>query len=508
MDTNDNNLTKTKSKGKTIHRRTADWYSSSSSPSSSSSSSSRSKRHHSSQPKTVLSKLRKRSSSEFRSRSSSNVRTSRSHSNTSSGPSLRSNSPLEGELKMPTVISKKLNYSEKIAKKMKKTFQLYDKVVPFKTSLHVCNLFYLYLFKKYKMDCVISNLQDGVELLLNLKNTNAIKTRTHDYLIKQTSEKIISCILNGSKIIIIPLTFEIFIDGQPMGSHANLLIYRHNTSQLEHFEPHGPTYVGIGEDFVSDQINAFLKGFVKNLNSLIKEENKLEGKHEKIQPIKLINAHFVCSDLQGLQALEAESETPLLIIEPDGYCAAWSMFFTELCLKNPERSSRDIYDAIMERTDLYDDKNTYLRNVIRGYTFFINNKIAKHFSHVFDEDGFLENMESVVEQFDFDNPDPIEAAKLHSYSDKLLEIMEVETGKKTNKTIAYPEVRSRYNEFTQGIREETSSSSYKSDHHISPPRKTKKSTFLHRSSSPRSEPLPNSDKGVGQRKTRNRRKTK
>ena len=480
--------------------------SSRSSNSSNSSNSSRSKSHHSSQPKTVLSKPRNRSRSDLRTRSKSNQKIPRSHTITSSGSYLRSNSPLQGDLKMPTVISKKLNYSEKIAEKMQKTFQLYDKVVPFKATLHLSNLFYLYLFKKYKMNCIISNWHNGVELLLDLKNTDPIKNTNNDDLIEETSQKIINCILDGSEIIIIPLIFEIFIDEQPMGSHANLLIYRKNTSQLEHFEPHGPTYEGVGGEFVTDHINAFLKTFVKILNSLINNENKLEGllgKREKIQKVKLINAHYVCSDLQGLQVLEETSEMPRLIIELDGYCAAWSMFFTELCLKNPERSSRDIYDAIMEKTELYDDKNTYLRNVIRGYTYFINNKIAKHFSHIFDEDGFLQNMESMVKQFDFDNPDPIEEAKLFSYRDKLLEIMEVETGKKTDKTNAYPEVRTRYNEFTQGIRPKTSSSSYKSDHRVSPPRKTKKTTFLPTmlSDHPSGSPTAKGAKGIGRRKT-------
>ena len=428
--------------------------------------------------------------------SSSNVKTgSRTHTSTSSGSYARSKSPLQDELKMPEVISKKLNYSEKIGKKMKKIFQSYDKVVPFKASLHISNLFYLYLFKKYKMNCIISNWQGGIEIPLDLKNTDPIQNTIHDDLIEQTSDKIINCILDGSKIIIIPLIFEIIIDEQPMGSHANLLIYRKNTSQLEHFEPHGPTYEGVGGEFGTEQINAFLKRFVTTLNSLIINENKLEGllgKREKIQKIKLINAHFVCSDLQGLQALEETSKMPRLIIEPAGYCAAWSMFFTELCLKNPERSSRDIYDAIMEKTELYDDKNSYLRNVIRGYTYFINNKIAKHFSYIFDEDGFLQNMESIIKQFDFNNPDPIEADKLFSYRDKILEIMEIETGEKTDKT--YPEVRSRYNEFSQGIREETSSSSYKSENAVSPPRKTKKTPFLHTT--------PHGNKGLGQRKTK------
>jgi hypothetical protein len=411
---------------------------------------------------------------------------------------------------MPKVIPDKLNYSERVGKKIKKTFQMYDKVVPFRASLHLSNLFYLYLFKKYKMNCVILNPpQYRVELLLKFKNTDPINNSNYDDLIEETSEKIIKCILDGSKIIIIPFIFDTIIDEQPMGTHVNLLIYRHNTSQLEHFEPHGPTYGGVGRKFVPEQINAFLIRFVEKLNSLIKKENKLEGlvrKREQIQKINLINAHFVCSDLEGLQALEEASETPRLIIEPEGYCAAWSMFFTELCLKNPERSSRDIYDAIMEKTELYDDKNTYLRNVIRGYTYFINNKIAKHFSRIFDEDGFLANMESIVKQFDIDNPDPIEVAKLFSYRDKLMEIMEVETGNKTNKTNAYPEVRSRYNEFAQSIREETSSSSYsssKSKHHVSPPRKTQKATS-HTS-------LPSgslSAKGVGRIKLKNKTKNK
>jgi hypothetical protein len=466
----------------------------------------------------VKSNLPVRSSSEFRSRASSNLRTPRSH--TSSGPRprsksrsrsrSRSNSPLQKDLKMPGVLSRKLNYSEKIAKKMKKTFQSHDKVVPFTASFHLSNLFFLYLFKKYKMNCIIPGWRYGIDLHLDLKNTDPIINDFQDDLIEQITEKILNCILDGSKIIIIPFIFEIIIDDQPMGSHANLLIYRRNTGQIEHFEPHGAVYEGVGGEFVTEQIHAFLKRFVKNLNSLIKEkeENKLEGllgKREKIQKIKLINSYDVCPEIEGLQALEETSDMPRLIIEPDGYCSAWSMFFTELCLKNPERSSRDIYDAIMERTELYDDKNAYLRNVIRGYTYFINNKIAKHFSHVFDEDGFIQNIDSIVEQLDFNNPDPIEGDKLMSYRDKLLEIIEVETGQRSDKTKAYPEARSRYNEFTRGIREETSSSSYKSDHHISPPRKTQKSSFQSRS-----PPHSNADKGVGlkKRKTKGMKKGK
>jgi len=153
------------------------------------------------------------------------------------------------------------------------------------------------------------------------------------------------------------------------------------------------------------------------------------------------------------------------LIEPEGYCEAWTMFFTELCLKNPEMSSREVYEAVMDKTELYENKNNYLRNIIRGYTAFINNKIEKHFSRVFDEPMSSTKIHRIVE----------EKKDNGKYLDKLLEIMEVESG--TNfyaKTRAHPHIRYKYKEFTEGIRPETSSSSLKSADRVSPKRKTAK----------------------------------
>jgi hypothetical protein len=250
------------------------------------------------------------------------------------------------------------------------------------------------------------------------------------------------------------------------GAHANLLIYRANTGVMEHFEPHGHEFGGKGSAYVNKTLNGYLEQFVKLINKDIKANNKtLNEDQEKLPKITLIKAHDNCPEIRGVQALEERSVIPKnALIEPEGYCEAWSMFFTELCLKNPEMSSREIYTAIMDKTQLYDNKNNYLRNIIRGYTAFINNKIAKHFSRVFDE--------------------PITSAKLHNintgksqvegdiFFDKLLEIMEVEAGRRFNaQKQKYPDVKARYNEFTQGIRPETSSSSLKSEGRVSPKRK-------------------------------------
>jgi hypothetical protein len=54
------------------------------------------------------------------------------------------------------------------------------------------------------------------------------------YDFSHISNQIIECIKKGSNTIIIPL----FYDGRTW-AHQNVLIYRKNLAQLEHFEPHG-----------------------------------------------------------------------------------------------------------------------------------------------------------------------------------------------------------------------------------------------------------------------------
>jgi hypothetical protein len=372
------------------------------------------------------------------------------------------------KLKMPVLLSDKINYDAAVAKKMDKIFQSYNKLEPFTSSFYLSNLFYLYLFKKYKMECHMPNRNDKTKLHFFLDISNHSKEEWFDDFvgfqtdeIKLTAKYVSECITSGIKILIIPLTIQI-----SEGAHANLLIYRANTGVMEHFEPHGHEFGGRGSAYVNKTLNGYLEQFVKLINKDIKANNKtLNEDEEKLPKITLIKAHDTCPEIRGVQALEERSVIPKnALIEPEGYCEAWSMFFTELCLKNPEMSSREIYTAIMDKTQLYDNKNNYLRNIIRGYTAFINNKIAKHFSRVFDE--------------------PITSAKLHNintgkakvegdiFFDKLLEIMEVETGQRFNaQNQKYPDVKARYNEFTQGIRSETSSSSLKSEDRVSPKRK-------------------------------------
>jgi hypothetical protein len=379
------------------------------------------------------------------------------------------------KLKMPIPLSDKLNYNATVAKKMDKIFQSHENVAAFTGSPLLANLFYLYLFKKYKMNCILVS-QDKYSMHLKIKimeNIPKILEDQQNDMIKNYANNIAKCIINGIKIIIIPVTF--FITD---GAHANLLIYRENTNEIEHFEPHGNEYSGPSSQLVRQKLNEYLEEFVKQINKYI-EDHKEEG--EIVEQIILVKAHDVCPVIRGVQALESTSTIPInALIEPNGYCEAWSMFFTELCLKNPEIPSKDVYKAIMEKTELYDNKNDYLRNVIRGYTNFINNKIAKHFSEVFREpmtsakiQGMISGLESGIHTFES-----------QIYYTKLLEIMEMEEGPEVvNKSYMYPVVKDNYKVFSQSIRPETSSSSLKIENKVASPKRKGETSSLRKKSS-------------------------
>ena len=288
------------------------------------------------------------------------------------------------ELKFPEPLPDKINFDEKVANKMNTIFNKHKDIKQFTAVPFLKILFYLYLFKKYKSNCLITQNFEKMnvpELYLfydvNQKKTD--NTMMDDARFNKFVNQLVKCISENEPVIIIPFNLQIQMP-ERLAGHANLLIYRNNTRELEHFEPHGQRFGGANMSDDTTKINEYIQSYLKNMIDLI---NSLLNK-KGLPDINLIHAYDVCPRLKGLQALELESKLPDLPIEPEGYCAAWSMFFAEMCLKNPEIPSRQIYEAMLKETILH-DKN-YLRKVIRGYTCFINNKMAKYFSQVFDDD--------------------------------------------------------------------------------------------------------------------------
>jgi hypothetical protein len=366
----------------------------------------------------------------------------------------------EIELKFPEPLPDKINFDEKVANKMNTIFNKHKDIKQFSPVPFLKILFYLYLFKKYKSNCLITqNIErmnvPEVFLFYDVNKKNPDDTKMDDARFNKFVNQLVKCISENEPVIIIPFNLQIQMQGMPLFGHENLLIYRNNKRELEHFEPHGQRFDAANMSNDNTKFNEYVQSYLKNMVGLI---NSLLDK-KGLPDIKLVHAYDVCPRLKGLQALEGESKLPKLPIEPGGYCVAWSMFFAEMCLKNPEIPSRQIYDAMLKETIVH-DKN-YLRKVIRGYTCFINNKMAKYFSKVFDDDI---TSAKIIEYTNENNKpnflDRKDEAK--QFMSKLNFIMENEINPSTYKNRKLIEelrnVEQKYNTFKNTIQKDTSSS--------------------------------------------------
>lgn len=253
----------------------------------------------------------------------------------------------------------------------------------------VDTLFYLYLFNKYKNNCLIktagitSTGALGLELHVMHKILNKQIYREH---LETVSKQISQCIGRNVDSIIIPMYLKM-----PDGGHANLLIYRKNDNTIEHFEPHGSYYLLLSNKKINNLIELRLKEFISILNKQLKKD--------KNYPVKLIPSNDVCPFIKGLQALEETSSKKKIPLEGEGYCAAWSMFFTELALKNPTIPSNELLNIIYNKLDKDPKKQAdYLRQVITGYVNLIHDKIEKYFHFITGTQGKIDNIIEMIKE--------------------------------------------------------------------------------------------------------------
>jgi hypothetical protein len=260
------------------------------------------------------------------------------------------------------------------------------KVLTFFGSPEIQTMFYLYLLKKYKSKCFIRDENRILGINIEIKKQyNPYENQEMLNQLNKLAQTLIGCIKNpDTKIIIIPVSLKF-----EKNSHANVLIYRKNLIQIEHFEPHGKYFSGEEFDTNDMMINSWMSKFVSVLNEKLRLNKNPE--------VKFIESSEVCPYIDGLQNLESWSKLPIIAnVEPKGYCAAWSMFFTELCLKNPNIPSSTLMDYIFNTLEdmAYSEKKDYLRRVIRGYSVFINEKISKYFSILFGDNFTAEKIKN------------------------------------------------------------------------------------------------------------------
>lgn len=289
--------------------------------------------------------------------------------------------------------------TDKIAKRLNLLNQKgKEEILAFLGKNEVEAMFYLYLFKKYNSDCFLTTQNNKTRLLGMVLPVEAEYSNKENYEIlahfDELIKELIKCILKPHvSIIIIPVCLSLSNNK----GHANVLIYRKKQNQIEHFEPHGK-YYGMNQNYKSKIIHLWLDRFVEGLNAQLE--------FRKMQKINLIKSNDVCPYLRGLQSMESRSDLDIIADkEPGGYCAAWSMFFTELCLKNPDISSNTLLNRIFLVFENMSEikQNNYLKEVIRGYSAFIIEKINKYFAIFFGDNFTIEKLKQmqVIERVEF-----------------------------------------------------------------------------------------------------------
>jgi len=268
----------------------------------------------------------------------------------------------------------------KLTSKIKKKLDIFTDKIKKSQIIKWCGynsiqtLFYLYLFNKYKSKCLVRHKTSLPILGLELYVEDDEILNSDIQRMLDVSKIIVDCVKRGEKTIIIPLNLDLGDNNH----HANVLIYRSDERVIEHFEPHG-NYMKYKSGSYKKNIDYKLSVFISKLNE--------EFLKNSLPTIRFKPANEVCPYINGLQTIESSISDTILDTretETGGYCLAWSMFFTELALKNPTIPSDKLLDVINNIIiEKGRDGPIYLKNVIRGYVLFISEKLEKYFSILF-----------------------------------------------------------------------------------------------------------------------------
>lgn len=237
------------------------------------------------------------------------------------------------------------------------------KVFPYVCNNDIQKIMLIQLMEKNKNGCAYDINKYGI-----LKATNS---RLHFFLRgkKLQREKFIEYIkkqyLNCAKtrrMLVVPFNVD---DDR----HANIIIFNPFRNEVERFEPHGSeTHI---HGFNNTKINRDLDTFVKKLEI----------------GLKFIPSHKTCpigyKAYQQFDTAERKKSNTysVPIIDPGGYCCAWSFFYADLRLKYPRLSGAEILQKSM--SIMGDDPKTF-RAFIHGQIKYLHEKMKNlHGDHRF-----------------------------------------------------------------------------------------------------------------------------
>lgn len=150
-----------------------------------------------------------------------------------------------------------------------------------------------------------------------------------------------------TRFIIVPLGIEL-----SNGSHANYLIFDKKTYEIERFEPYG-----------SDSPYRF--NYNSNLLDTI-----LSFKFREIdENIKYIKPKSYLPKI-GFQYFDVYESNTTNIGDPGGFCALWSIWYTDMRLKYPEVGRAELVNKLLKEIKM---SNASFKSLIRNYSINITN---------------------------------------------------------------------------------------------------------------------------------------
>jgi len=209
----------------------------------------------------------------------------------------------------------------------------------------------LYLMKKHKNDCIVllprPNLIDIWKPKNNWQLEFKYSPRTGRYKVnvpKDWKAVFDLCMNNPNIRFVIMKTSGIkMVRNEPTSAHANMFILDKNAMKVENFDPYGYKY---------------------KHKALWKKYDEEFGKFFSNLGLEYVKTEDFCP-LIGLQ--EKEGGKHLTKKDTSGYCMAWSIFFTDIRLANPDIDSKQL--LLMVMNDL--KTSTEFKFFIRNYSQFL-----------------------------------------------------------------------------------------------------------------------------------------
>ena len=222
----------------------------------------------------------------------------------------------------------------------------------------------IYLLNKHNNSCatIPTNFVENKQLCSSYNNVGIILSNKCEFLnfeivwvynkihfIENLDNLLDKCIYNDSKrFIIMPIGIEL-----NQNYHANYLIIDKELCEIERFEPHGSSSP-FGFNYNSKLLDKILE---KKFSDLLDKKLK--------KPIK----YFKPSDYLpkiSLQLLDITEKKNKKIGDPGGFCALWSIFYTDIRMTYKDIPREKIINYII---NLIKEQNISYKNLIRNYAF-------------------------------------------------------------------------------------------------------------------------------------------